>query len=205
MNSRQGFQVGVVLVVPIACFAALYWLSRDSYLSICVANLVLFAVLQFLDFEAFILYEDLQKLWQEKRGKKRTFAFDLTVVAGGVIEATPEAILGDENLDNLARLKSLLGETAVFIPEIRNNCMMLLFLNVLLVVALLIMTPAEVLDAYNTTQPAEQLPSSANESSIRLLLSYMAAALQLVWIGRLLFHYRQRNGAYYYKTAATHH
>lgn len=156
MNSRQGFQVGVVLVVPAACFAALYWLSGDSYLSICVANLVLFAVLQFLDFEAFILYEDLQK-----------------------------------------------GETGVLIPEIRTNCMMLLFLNVLLVVGLLIMTPAEVLDTYNTTPPAE--PSSANESNIRLLLSYMAAALQLVWIGRLLFHYRQRNGAYYYKTTATNH
>lgn len=68
MNRRHKIQIGVLLLGPLACFIALYLFFRDSYLSIFFANLLLFIVLRFLDFEAFLFFESLQNLWHEQRG-----------------------------------------------------------------------------------------------------------------------------------------
>jgi len=111
-------------------------------------------------------------------------------------------MLDDANLFDDAKLKYFIGDTASFAARTSNDLRALLFVNLLLLVALVIVvsevspgtdqtTAREVAGA--AANPSPSLHIATSQSSFRHLLSYVAVALQLAWFGRLLFHYRQKN------------
>jgi hypothetical protein len=148
-----------------------------------------------------------------------------------VVEVTSKVLLRDANLVNAAKLKYLVGETGAYIPSVKDEFKKMIFINIALLVALMIFTPvgpknrlsesasvsmpsaahsgpstlaSRAADHSRSNTPSTSDPRpTASQEQVRLGLSYFAVVLQIVWIARVLFLYRQKNGDHYFQVIAT--
>ncbi|MDQ2977105.1 MAG: hypothetical protein M3R69_17050 [Acidobacteriota bacterium] len=231
MSKRQLMHLALLFVPPCAIYVVTYLVFRDLYLSIIAAYVVLLMSLQFVDIGEFMLFGVLQELWKEQSETSKQFVFDgVEFQPPSFVKVAPKVILGDANLSNVAKLKYLVGETGMLIPGMRDEFKKLIFLNLFLLIALLIIAPPRTVGSQQISEssdqgrqeatraagsnladgnPANDTPhlSGQNEELIRvqgkLAISYFAVVLQLVWVGRVAFHYRQKNADLYFQTTST--
>lgn len=232
MKTRLPIQIALLLLLPLAIFMITSLLSQDLYLAISVSYLILLLFLQYIALEEFLLFRHLQELWRTQSETVMPFVFEPAEFQKPIIKAAPKVVLSDANLCNVAKLKYLLGETGSFIPGMRDEVRRLLFINIFLLIALMIITPPRSSEGQQTSGNAQQTSvqtgvadgspranATVNEVNAgppakgtteefirtqgRLVMSYFAVALQLVWLGRVLFHYRQKNADLYFQARAT--
>jgi hypothetical protein len=201
MTRRESFHVGALLLIPISCFVVTTMVLKDSYLSITVSYMALLVVARFVDLDAFVLLPPMKVLRKTHNGTIHKFVFQSGSVAGNppTIETTPDVILSDRYMATAAKLDYLVAETARAVNGVREKMIEILFLNIFLIVFLIILTPAQPTPVAAGNQPITVVASTAVQSAgpigpqARMIFSYVAVAFQLLWIGQLLFHYRQRN------------
>lgn len=233
MNKRQLFHIALLFLPPLIIYLTMVFLFHDSYLAIIVSYIVLLVILQFVALEDFLLFPHLQELWRTQSESTKRFVFEGAEFRKPSIKVAPRVVLSDANLYNLAKLKYLVAETGSFIPSMRDDFKRLIFLNIFLLVFLMIISPqkngeskpandnterpgiqAKVADSdpgANVTSERAIKDTPSSRESIeellrtqgRLTISYFAVVLQLIWIGRLAFHYRQKNADLYFQTTAT--
>jgi hypothetical protein len=233
MNKRQLIHVALLFLPLLATYIIVFLLFHDLYLAIIAGYLVLLVCLQFVALGDFLLFSDLQELWRVQSECVKQFVLDGAEFQPPIIKVTPKIVLSDANLYNIAKLKYLVGETGTFIPGMRDEFKKLIFLNLFLLIALIIITPpknvgsqqaigntersgvrAVQADSGSTTSITggqvtgeSPAPSVSSEDLIRtqgkLAISYFAVVLQLVWVGRVAFHYRQKNADLYFQATAT--
>jgi hypothetical protein len=231
MKSRLLPQMVLLFVPPFLAFAAVAALSEDYYLAISVSYLVLLVVLQFVALERFLLFYDLQELWKAQSDSDMQLLLEPAQFQPPIVKVCPKVILGDANLCNVAKLRYLLVETGSFIPGMRDEFRKNLFLNILILAVLMIITYSGNVVATHSgatnpqagvqagaaannagaTSNAGHANGAADEGALgdfiksqgRLVMSFFAVAIQLVWLGRVLFHYRQKNADLYFQSKAT--
>lgn len=231
MKARLPIQIALLLLLPFTIFIIVSLLFKDLYLAISASYLVLLLFFQYVALEELLLFRHLQELWRTQSETVMRFVFEPAEFQKPIVAAAPKVVLSDANLCNVAKLKYLLGETGSFIPGMRDEFRKLLFINIFLLIALMIITPPKSSATQQTggnpqqasvqtvggggpgvNAPSSQVnaappASGAAEEFIRtqgrLMMSYFAVALQLVWLGRVLFHYRQKNADLYFQARAT--
>lgn len=193
MTRRQLGQVVALLVVPMVCFVVVRTLSGDAYLPVSISYLLLLVMIPYVDLEAFVLLPKLKTLRDRHNELRRIFTFTPAQHSPPSIETSAGVILKDQNIKAAARFEYLLAETARAITAVREEMIKILLINVFLIVFLIILTSnqnaADPGSATSTTTTAD----SGLTAQTRLALSYVAVVFQLLWMGQVLFHYRQKN------------
>jgi hypothetical protein len=206
--------LAIVVGLPCLCFAMVnrYIPVPDTYIPLMASYIVLVLVLRFVDLEAFLHIGTLRSLWGTESNQEKQVILNKVEYADPILRVKPRDLLGDKNVFSLSKLCHLISEAEVFLPRLRNELMKIVFVNIVIMVAIGL--------TYASTHPVREAidsgaPQDAQRAAVtsidgsptltptffgeqlRILLSYFAVALQLVWIARGLFHYRERNSDYY--------
>src|SRR6185295_7742649 len=141
MNKRHTTHIVLLMLPPLTIYIVTYLIFHDLYLAVIASYLVLLVILQFVAIEDFLLFRDLQELWRVQSESERQFSFEGAIFQPPFVTVSPKVVLSDANFSNVAKLKYLVGETGMLIPGMRDECKKLIFLNLFLLLALMIITP----------------------------------------------------------------
>jgi hypothetical protein len=215
MNKRQ-IQLTLLIILPPIFYILTGIFTNDYYLPINISYLILVVVFLLSDVEYFVHSGKLNEKWLNNYSQvQENFIFENIAVNSQsdgittspptnlnnyvIISATPKTIVEEEKIYKAGKLKFMISETVIFISSLKLNLYKVIFFNIAIIIALMMITPVNNLgnEVEIQNQSNDIMKQSLFDHQLRLIISYFAVFLQITWFVCLLFFYRDRNQKIY--------